>query len=61
MEFNDFVMRAAVDEYLRRRAVADYEELLKREINAQVDECESPFPVCQDTTLLNPDRRPNSC
>lgn len=43
MEFNDFVMRAAVDEYLRRRAVADYEELLKREINAQVDECESPL------------------
>ena len=47
MEFNDFVMRAAVDEYLRRRAVADYEELLKREINAQVDECESPFPFAK--------------
>ncbi|KAK7695530.1 hypothetical protein QCA50_000166 [Cerrena zonata] len=39
MEFdNALFLRATVDELLRRRAYVDYEELLRREINAQVDE-----------------------
>lgn len=41
MEYNAFVLRATVDELLRRR-YDDYEEFLRREINAQVDDCKSP-------------------